>query len=204
MIAAMMCGGKGTRLENFKDVEKPLLEVKGKTMVERVLDALAQSRDFDKIIGVTSSNTPKTNVFVSYYLSWRTIDIIQTEGKSYSKDLSIVLNKLKPSTVFVVPADLPLLNPKIIQKVIRRYTPGLSCVSIVSDKQFVLNMGIKPSLVLNINSKEYCHTGITIVDSSKVEGFTNVKEYYVIMNEKEIVVNVNTKGELEIAERLIG
>lgn len=204
MIAAMMCGGKGSRMENFIDVEKPLLQVKGKTMVERVLDALVQSRDFDKIFGVISSNTPKTNVFVSYYLSWSTVDIIKTEGKSYSTDLSIVLNKLKPSTIFVIPADLPLLNPKIIHKIISRYTPGLPCVSIISDKQFVVNMGIKPSLILNINSKEYCHTGITIVDSSKVEGFTTVKEYYVIMNEKEIVVNVNTRGELEIAERLLG
>lgn len=204
MIAAMMCGGKGSRMENFIDIEKPLLEVKGKTMVERVLDALVQSRDFDKIFGVISSNTPKTNVFVSYYLSWSTVDIIKTEGKSYSTDLSIVLNKLKPSTIFVIPADLPLLNPKIIHKIISTYIPGLPCVSIISDKQFVVNMGIKPSLILNINSKEYCHTGITIVDSSKVEGFTTVKEYYVIMNEKEIVVNVNTRGELEIAERLLG
>jgi adenosylcobinamide-phosphate guanylyltransferase len=200
MIAAMMCGGKGSRMENFIDIEKPLLEVKGKTMVERVLDALVQSRDFEKIFGVISPNTPKTNVFVSYHLS----DIIKTEGKSYSKDLSIVLNKLKPSTIFVIPADLPLLNPKIIHKIISTYIPGLPCVSIISDKQFVVNMGIKPSLILNINSKEYCHTGITIVDSSKVEGFTTVKEYYVIMNEKEIVVNVNTRGELEIAERLLG
>lgn len=204
MIAAMMCGGKGSRMENFIDVEKPLLQVKGKTMVERVLDALVQSRDFDKIFGVISSNTPKTNVFVSYYLSWSTVDIIKTEGKSYSTDLSIVLNNLKPSTIFVIPADLPLLNPKIIHKIISRYKPGLPCVSIISDKQFVVNMGIKPSLILNINSKEYCHTGITIVDSSKVEGFTTVKEYYVIMNEKEVVVNVNTRGELEIAERLLG
>lgn len=204
MIAAMMCGGKGSRMENFIDIEKPLLEVKGKTMVERVLDALVQSRDFDKIFGVISSNTPKTNVFVSYYLSWSTVDIIKTEGKSYSTDLSIVLNNLKPSTIFVIPADLPLLNPKIIHKIISRYKPGLPCVSIISDKQFVVNMGIKPSLILNINSKEYCHTGITIVDSSKVEGFTTVKEYYVIMNEKEVVVNVNTRGELEIAERLLG
>lgn len=204
MIAAMMCGGKGSRMENFIDIEKPLLQVKGKTMVERVLDALVQSRDFDKIFGVISSNTPKTNVFVSYYLSWSTVDIIKTEGKSYSTDLSIVLNKLKPSTIFVIPADLPLLNPKIIHKIISRYKPGLPCVSIISDKQFVVNMGIKPSLILNINSKEYCHTGITIVDSSKVEGFTTVKEYYVIMNEKEVVVNVNTRGELEIAERLLG
>lgn len=204
MIAAIMCGGKGSRMQNFVNVEKPLLELKGKTMIERVLDALTQSGEFHKIIGVTSSNTPRTKAFIGCYISWLTIDVIKTEGKSYSQDLSIILNKLKPATVFVVPADLPLLNPKIIQEIIGRYSSGLPCVSIVSDKQFVVDMGVKPSLVLSINSKEYCHTGITIVDSSKVKGIATLKEYYVIMNEREIVVNVNTRRELEIAERLLG
>jgi len=204
MIAAIMCGGKGSRMQNFVNVEKPLLELKGKTMIERVLDALTQSREFHKIIGVTSSNTPRTKAFIRCYIPWLTIDVIKTEGKSYSQDLSILLNKLKPATIFVVPADLPLLNPKIIQEIIGRYFPGLPCVSIVSDKQFVVNTGVKPSLVLSIDSKEYCHTGITIVDSSKVKGLTTLKEYYVIMNEREIVVNVNTRRELEIAERLLG
>ena len=204
MIAAVMCGGKGSRMQNFVNVEKPLLELKGKTMIERVLDALTQSREFHKIIGVTSSNTPRTKAFIRCYIPWLTIDVIKTEGKSYSQDLSILLNKLKPATIFVVPADLPLLNPKIIQGIIGKYFPGLPCVSIVSDKQFVVNTGVKPSLVFSINSKEYCHTGITIVDSSKVKGLTTLKEYYVIMNEREIVVNVNTRRDLEIAERLLG
>jgi adenosylcobinamide-phosphate guanylyltransferase len=204
MIAAIMCGGKGSRMQNFVNVEKPLLELKGKTMIERVLDALTQSREFHKIIGVTSSKTPRTKAFIGCYSSWLTIDVIKTEGKSYSKDLSILLNNLNPATIFVVPADLPLLNPKIIQEIIGRYSPGLPCVSIVSDKQFVVNMGVKPSLVLSINSKEYCHTGITIVDSSKVRGLTTLKEYYIIMNEREIVVNVNTRREFEIAEKLLG
>jgi GTP:adenosylcobinamide-phosphate guanylyltransferase len=204
MIAAIMCGGKGSRIKNSIDMEKPLLKLKGKTMIEIVLYALAESHEFDKIIGVTSSNTPKTHAFVNCYLALLMTDLIKTEGISYSKDLSIVLNKLKPATIFVVPADLPLLSTRVVQKVLNKYYAVSPCVSIVSDYKFVVNMGIKPSLVLNINSKEYCHTGISIIDSSKVMGFATLKEYYIIMNEKEIAVNVNTKEELEIAERLIG
>ncbi|HEY6882491.1 MAG TPA: NTP transferase domain-containing protein [Nitrososphaeraceae archaeon] len=204
MMAAIMCGGKGSRIKNSIDMEKPLLMLKGKTMIELVLYALAESHEFDKIIGVTSSNTPKTQAFVNCYLTLLMTDLIKTEGRSYSKDLSEVLNNLKPATIFVVPADLPLLSPKVVQKVLSRYSAVSPCVSIVSDYKFVVNMGIKPSLVLNINSKEYCHTGISIIDSSKVKGFTTLKEYYLIMNEKEIAVNVNTKEELEIAERLLG
>jgi len=204
MIAAIMCGGKGSRIKNSIDIEKPLLMLKGKTMIELVLYALAESHEFDKIIGVTSSNTPKTQAFVNCYLALLMTDLIKTEGRSYSKDLSEVLNKLKPATIFVVAADLPLLSPRVVQKVLSRYSAVSPCVSILSDYKFVVNMGIKPSHVLNINSKEYCHTGISIIDSSKVKGLNTLKEYFIIMNEKEIAVNVNTKAELEIAERLLG
>jgi GTP:adenosylcobinamide-phosphate guanylyltransferase len=180
MIAAIMCGGKGSRIKNSIDMEKPLLKLKGKTMIEIVLYALAESHEFDKIIGVTSSNTPKTHAFVNCYLALLMTDLIKTEGRSYSKDLSIILNKLKPATIFVVPADLPLLNTRVIQKILSRYYAVSPCVSIVSDYKFV------------------------VIDSSKVMGFATLKEYYIIMNEKEIAVNVNTKEELEIAERLLG
>jgi GTP:adenosylcobinamide-phosphate guanylyltransferase len=62
---------------------------------------------------------------------------------------------------------------------------------------------MKSGLVLTIKSKQYCHTGITVIDSSRVKGVCNLKEYYVIMNEKEIAVNVNTGGELDVAKRLV-
>jgi adenosylcobinamide-phosphate guanylyltransferase len=202
MIAAIMCGGKGNRMRQFVDVEKPMLKIKGKPMIERVLDALVESQMFERIIGVPSPNTPKTSAFLHCYLP-SLIDIIKTKGRSYSKDLSVVLNKVKPAVVFVVAADIPLLNPKIVQNVIRRCSSQLPCVSIISEKQFVDNIGMKSGLVLTIKSKQYCHTGITVIDSSRVKGVCNLKEYYVIMNEKEIAVNVNTGGELDVAKRLV-
>lgn len=202
MIAAIMCGGKGSRMRQSVDIEKSLLKLKGKTMIEHVLHALVESKMFGRIVGISSSNAPKTSTFLRYYSSGL-IDVIETEGISYSKDLSMVLRNLKPAIVFVVSSDLPLLNPKVVQNIIFSCLPELPCISIVSEKQYVQNIGIKPSLVVRIGAKEYCHSGITIVDSSKINEDCKLEEYYVIMNEKEIAVNVNTRQELEVAERLL-
>jgi adenosylcobinamide-phosphate guanylyltransferase len=202
MVAAIMCGGKGSRMRQSADFEKPLLKLKDKTMIEHVLHALAASKKFGRIVGVSSSNTPKTSAFLSY-CSPDLIDVIETEGTSYSKDLCMVLKNLKPAMVFVVSSDLPLLNPKIVQNIIYSCLPQLPCISIVSEKQYVQSIGIKPSVVITIGAKEYCHSGINIIDSSKIDDDRKLEEYYLIMNEKEIAVNVNTREELEVAERLL-
>ncbi len=202
MVAAIMCGGKGSRMRHSADFEKPLLKLKDKTMIEHVLHALAASKKFGRIVGVSSSNTPKTSAFLSY-CSPDLIDVIETEGTSYSRDLCMVLKNLKPAMVFVVSSDLPLLNPKIVQNIIYSCLPQLPCISIVSEKQYVQSIGIKPSVVITIGAKEYCHSGINIIDSSKIDDDCKLEEYYLIMNEKEIAVNVNTREELEVAERLL-
>ena len=57
MIALVMAGGKGTRMNSSE--EKLLLEYK-KPIIFHVLDALKNSNCFTKIITATSSNSPKT------------------------------------------------------------------------------------------------------------------------------------------------
>src|SRR6188472_3186994 len=89
MIAAIMCGGKGSRIRQSPNIEKPLLKIKDKTMIENILHALIASKKFGRIVGVSSPNTPKTSTFLGY-CSPGIIDVIETEGISYSKDLSVV------------------------------------------------------------------------------------------------------------------
>jgi adenosylcobinamide-phosphate guanylyltransferase len=202
IVAAIMCGGKGSRMGQSSYIEKPLLRVKDKTMIEYVLHALVASKKFERIVGVSSSNTPKTSTFLGE-CSPTLIDVIETEGTSYSKDLSAVLRSLKPAMVFVVSSDLPLLNAKIVQNIIFSCLLELPCISIVSEKQYVQSIGIKPSLVVTIGAKEYCHSGISIIDSSKINKDHKLEEYYIIMNEKEIAVNVNTRQELDVARGLL-
>lgn len=190
----------GTTLET----EKPMLKLKGSTMVDRVLHALVGFGQFEKIVAISSINTPKTSVFLHnhYYSCLGLIDVVETDGISYSKDLSAAVRNFKPARVFVVSADLPLLNSKIVQTIIVR-CPSVPCVSILLEKLFVESIGIEPSIVIVRGKKEYCHSGITILDSSKVNRDFTLTEHYIVMNEKELAINVNTTRELEIAEGML-
>jgi adenosylcobinamide-phosphate guanylyltransferase len=203
LIAAIMCGGIASRMQQG-GIEKPLLKVDGIAMVERVILALAGSGRFDRIVAAISPNTPKTKEL----LKSKGIETIETPGEGYSNDLSYLLSKLKPQRVMVVPSDIPLLNSQIISEILDAIdNSGISsssrkekrpAVSIILEKRFVERTGAKPSIVVD----QYCHSGITIFNTMSV-GTEPVEEYYLVMNRKEIALNVNTKEELELAKKLL-
>jgi adenosylcobinamide-phosphate guanylyltransferase len=197
-----MCGGKGSRLQGFAKIEKPLLKLNGRTMVELVFDALLNSEEFYKIVAVTSRNTPMTSSYIATKLS-RKVDLIETSGIAYPCDISVVLNIFRPYTIFVVGCDLPLLRLRDIKKILSQHRPEHACTSVVSDKRFVTSLGINPSIIVRINARQYCHTGISIFDSSKICGTDRVDEHYVVINEKGVAVNVNTRSDFEIAQKLM-
>ena len=197
-----MCGGKGSRLQGFAKIEKPLLKLNGRTMVELVFDALLNSEEFYKIVAVTSRNTPMTSSYIATKLS-RKIDLIETSGIAYPSDISVVLNIFRPYTIFVVGCDLPLLRLRDIKKILSQHRPEHACTSVVSDKRFVRSLGINPSIIVRINARQYCHTGISIFDSSKICGTDRVDEHYVVINENGVAVNVNTRSDFEIAQKLM-
>jgi len=197
-----MCGGKGSRLQGFAKIEKPLLKLNGRTMVELVFDALLNSEEFYKIVAVTSRNTPMTSSYIATKLS-RKVDLIETSGIAYPCDISVVLNIFRPYTIFVVGCDLPLLRLRDIKKILSQHRPEHACTSVVSDKRFVTSLGINPSIIVRINARQYCHTGISIFDSSKISGTDRVDEHYVVINRKGVAVNVNTGSDFEIAQKLM-
>lgn len=203
LIAAIMCGGRASRMQQG-GIEKPLLKVDDIAMVERVILALAGSGRFDRILAAISPNTPKTKEL----LKSKGIETIETPGEGYSNDLSYLLSKLKPQRAMVVPSDIPLLNSQIISEILdaidnsnissssrKEKRPAFS---IILEKGFVERTGAKPSIVVD----QYCHSGITIFNTMYI-GTEPVEEYYLVMNRKEIALNVNTKEELELAKKLL-
>jgi GTP:adenosylcobinamide-phosphate guanylyltransferase len=203
-----MCGGRASRMQLQRQqqggIEKPLLKVAGVAMVERVISALASSNRFDRIVAAVSPNTPKTNEF----LNSKGIETIETAGEGYSQDLSRLLSKLKPQRVVAVPGDIPLLNSQIVNEILNTIDEDEDdddrqeqepAISIILKKGFVEKIGVKPSIVL---MNQYCHSGITIFNTMAVST-EPVKEHYLVMNRKEIALNVNTKEELELAEKLL-
>lgn len=189
MIALVMAGGKGSRMNNS---EKLLLKYK-KPIISHVIDALESSNCFEKIIVVTSPNAPKTKQF----LSKLKVEIIETSGDGYVKDLNYVLNQLSDN-VFIVSGDLPLLDKVIIQKIISRKNPKYDWISFIVTKEFLNSLGLSGEFELKYNEKDCIYAGVSIVNASKIHSLENIEEHYEILNEKKIAFNLNTKKEYDL------
>jgi adenosylcobinamide-phosphate guanylyltransferase len=193
LIAAIMSGGRASRMQ--AGLEKPMMRVGGGPMVDRVISALTRSARFDRIVAAVSPNTPRTREFLRSI----GIEIVETAGEGYPQDLSDLLSRLKPKRVMVVPADLPLLNAHAVNDIIDTSLGKKEpAVSIMLEKAFVENIGVKPSVVFG----RYCHSGITMFDTAKIDG-EMLQERYVVLNRKELALNVNTIEELKLAEKLL-
>lgn len=193
-----MCGGKGSRMKHMCYTEKPLLLIRGVPMIEYVLNAVVGSRKFSAVFAVTSRYTPTTALYLKshkYYLSG-IVDATNTSGVDYSTDLGQLIELFKPSTLFVAPSDMPLLNIGTIKEILKYWKPAIPYFSVIIKKDFVERLGIKPSIIIRIRGLEYCYSGISIIDTSKVTVGSRTEETYIKLNRKEIAFNINTEDDL--------
>lgn len=194
MYALIMCGGKGERIKDFCS-DKSILEINDKPMIEHIILSLKRSHKFDKIFAAASRNSKATLNFLKNhdYLHKGLIEIIETSGIDYSTDLVSALEKLNPAIVLVIPADIPLITPNVIRKITSNWDGTEPLISIVMDKDFVVKLGLLPTILLKLGDKEFFHSGVSIFDSSKVKTGKEMKERYIIMNDQNLAFNINAK-----------
>ena len=198
MMAAIMCGGKGSRMNQGLPFEKPMLLFRGKPMVEHVLDALVCSERFSSIVGITSCHTTATSKYLrNLNHSVNGLHLIETSGFDYSTDLGQVIEMLKPSEIIVVPSDLPILKAETINDILKSWNPDASFVSIIMEKSYIESMGLIPSIVISVEKVEYCYTGITMIDTSRILTGVEANESYIVMNREDIAFNINTMEDLK-------
>ncbi len=87
----LMCGGKGSRLNTNPTVkvEKPLLELKNKSLIEYMIEAVQNSKKNFKIYAAVSKNAVKTKEFLKNRYC-NDITLIETTGSGFSNDYLIV------------------------------------------------------------------------------------------------------------------
>ena len=190
MIGLVMAGGRGSRME-FPSPEKLLLEYE-KPVIFHVIDSLNDSHCFSKVFAATSPNSPDTK----YELEQRGIETLDTQGNGYVNDLNFLLQKMD-GFVFVVSGDLPLLDEAIIQKLIE-LNSGNVWTSFLVSKKFLNYLGLKSNLLINYDNIDCVHTGISIVNADKIQNLDPVKENYIILDDKRIAFNLNTKKDYEL------
>ena len=190
MIGLVMAGGKGSRME-FPAPEKLLLEYE-KPIIFHVIDSLNDSYCFSKVFAATSSNSPDTK----FELEQIGIETLDTSGDGYVNDLNFLLQKMGGS-VFVVSGDLPLLDKEIIQKLVKFNTESIWTSFLVS-KKFLNSLGLESNLLINSGDIDCVHTGISIINADKIQNLDPIKENYIILDDKRISFNLNTKKDYEL------
>ena len=190
MIGLVMAGGKGTRMN--LDNEKLLLKYK-KSIILHVTDSLKDSNCFSKILALTSSNSPKTKKL----LQENNIEICNTNGIGYVEDLTLVLQSTNDS-VLVTSGDLPLLDKEIIKKIVKHYDPEKIWTSILVTNKFLTKLGLESDYSIDYSNQTCNYTGISLINSNKINSSKNLDENYIIIDDKRIAFNLNTKQDYEL------
>jgi len=218
----LMCGGKGSRLDTDPTVkvEKPLLELKNKSLIEHMIEAVQNSKKNFKIYAAVSKNAVKTKEFLkSRYRS--DITLIETSGSGFSNDYLIVIQFFKDkgnkekngiqdfvnNKILFLPTDLPLISSKTLDKITELHQSSPSIAIVVDKKMFIQNNFVPSTFVTEISKVDYCYTGISILDFHTIAGLEHVdqiKEVPMIMNNLELVYNINTVDDLKKAEKFSG
>ena len=190
MIGLIMAGGKGIRMNS--DNEKLLLKYK-KPVILHVVDSLNDSKCFSKILALTSLHSPNTKKL----LQENNINTFDTSGIGHAEDLSLVLQSTNDS-VLVTSGDLPLLDKEIVQQIVNYYDPKKIWTSILVTNKFLTTLGLKSNYSVNYND-EICHyTGISLINANKITSSENTNENYIIIDDKRVGFNLNTKQDYEL------
>jgi adenosylcobinamide-phosphate guanylyltransferase len=198
IIAIVMAGGKATRMAG--GCEKPLLKIRGKAMVKWVIEALRDSKNVDDILVSVSKFTPET----AELMRDLSIKVVETPGDGFIPDVRhVVAERAFFSPLLTVSADLPLITGELIDKIVNYYLRrGKPALAVVVPLEAYKQLGLKPEYSFQIGRRYFAPVGINIIDGRHIDKLEMAQEIFVI-EKTELVINVNTPKDLEIAERLL-
>ncbi len=190
LCALIMAGGRSTRLDG--EVEKPLLELEGRFLIDFVVDAVSGCEHVDKFWAVTSPHTPNTQ----NYLLEKDVQILSSPGDDYVEDLVFAIKRLNLEKTLIVSADLPLVTSEDLDWVVEEYLKqDLPALAVMTTLDVIEKIGVSADTVID----GYVPTGVNIVDGKNLNG----SEFNLITQDPKFAVNVNTISDFDAASRRI-
>ena len=198
--AVVMCGGKGTRLDS--ESEKPLFEIDGTAMIDRVIAALKES-SVAAVYAAVSPHSPDTREHVAGVDG---VSVIETPGEGYLNDAVVAFERVG-APVLTAPSDSPLLSGRFVDELLAAYDGrSFGCYTPVA---------LNEQLEMNVNHPTDCNgyrcaaTGLDITASPLHEDAERLRREndepevkYRSLNVRP-AVNVNTLSQARIAQRLL-
>jgi adenosylcobinamide-phosphate guanylyltransferase len=195
VLALILAGGGGTRLDLG---EKPLVLIRGKPMIEYVIDAFtAAGHD---VVVVLSGKTP----FTRNWCRAREITHLTTSGAGYVEDIAEAVGTIGVTgPFFTCVADLPCLSPEIIREVETRYREsGREACSVWIPRELASMSGCRSLYSGTVNGITACPAGINILRGDLID--RPQSELLLLITDKRLAYNINTREELVMLRTLVG
>jgi adenosylcobinamide-phosphate guanylyltransferase len=181
-------------------VEKPLLEISGKSMLQRIIEVLRVSTSIERIVVASSPNTPATTMKAKEL----GVENVVTPGDGFEEDMRFAIRQLSLVDVLVISSDLPFVTSDIIEQAVREYRiSGSPALAVMARAELYEKLGSKPEYVFKIHGQNLVPVGINIIDGRHIdEGALDQVE--LVINSGDVALNVNTVNELWSARKKLG
>lgn len=199
VTAVIMAGGKGTRMRS--DMEKPMVQIKGKPMIQHVYEAVNASYEVNNLFTATSKYTPLTTDFIRN----SGLKVIETPGEGYVNDLGFLIHQLSKITfegsnnddiLMTISADLPLITGEIIDEVIMEYKEcGKPAMCVAVPVEYFREFDLKPHMVMG----DIVPSGLNILRRNNNQQDEEVLE----LRKFELALNINSPEDLISLEKYL-
>jgi len=197
--ALIMAGGKGSRMG--LPTEKPMLPFLGKPLLDWVAEAVLNAKKVSEFYVITSANTPKTEAHCKS-MGWH---VVRTDAKGYHDDLKQAITKLGwMGPVLTMPSDVPAITGPILDKVVDEFEGcGKDFLAVFVPIKTRQDLGLSISSTDEYRGVWYAVSGVNVINGAKILGEGKIETAAIITEETQVVLNVNTTKDFEIAEGLM-
>jgi adenosylcobinamide-phosphate guanylyltransferase len=179
------------------DIEKPLLQVSGRSMLECVIAVLRRSKSIDRIVVASSHRTPATTIEANKLGA----EIIITPGSGFEEDMRFAVRRLRLGDVLVISSDLPFVTVDLIEEAFQKYRSAQKpALAVMAPAELYEKLGTKPSYIFDVHGQKLVPVGINVIDGIRI-GEGTLEQVELIVDHADVGFNVNTPGELAAARK---
>ena len=184
MIAVVMAGGKASRFS--KRVEKAVLRIGSKTLLERSIEAL-QDAGMKRVLVAATPHTPETQGLARDLSA----EIVLTAGKGYHDDVVQLLNNYGP--VISLNVDVPFVRAEHVRRIASEGSKG----SVAAVVPLELGMG-----ATDMDSGLEDSMGRRMIWIGLNHVTLNPDNLLVEFEDPFLTINVNNEDDLDFARRV--
>jgi GTP:adenosylcobinamide-phosphate guanylyltransferase len=181
--------------------EKPMLPFLGKPLIDWVADAVLSAKKISEFYVITSSNTPQTEKHCSEK-GWR---FVHTDAKGYHDDLKQAVSKLGWfGPILTMPSDVPAITGQALDRIVSEFEVcGKDFLAVFVPIKSRQDLGLSISSTDEYKGVWYAVSGVNIVNGAKIQGEGKIETAAIITEETEVLLNVNTTKDIEIAQNIM-